>query len=287
MVGIKFDDIVNKTFLISGKDLKLFDVIFVKHPSLQDIFDINNGVGCSELYWSMVNTLICDPYDNMVLLDDLGIDYETSDCFDVFLHHWNNCKFEYNSNKEYYEKNNLAPIDWIKKSLSFFLGDHNFDVGLFDFDLSKKDYVIYDLDSINNNFCNYAITREMFNLMSYFLLKINDIDHSNRIRPANKTAKKYLIEETRDEINRNNLHLGNKKITNDLNDYIGNMATALVFGGNGSISIFEVNKLKIYQLISGFKKTLRKENAFFIKSGIYSGTISMKSLDNNEIDWVN
>ena len=66
----------NRLFLLSGNDLKLNDFVSVKHPVLNDIFNLNNGFNCEEIYWSYIFILLSDPYDYMVELDDMGIDYE-------------------------------------------------------------------------------------------------------------------------------------------------------------------------------------------------------------------
>lgn len=285
MSGIKHSHIVNHSFLFSGKDLKLTEDVVVKHPTVQEVLDINNGINASERYWNMVSLLVCDPYDNMVMLDDNGMDYENSDCFDVFLCKWDNCIKSYNENKELFGMLNFHPLDAIKTSLSFFIGDYNFDVKEINFK-EGADMAIIDINQVVNNQCRFVITREMFNIMSEFLTMMNNMNRSDRIKPANETTKKLLIEDMRDEI----AIRGRKKDDEDsseIHDYIGKLGMALAFGGNGSLSVFDVGKLKIYHLISGFDKSIKKENSGYLKTGIYTGNIDPKQLNKKEMDWIN
>ena len=67
---------INKGFLSSGKDLKLDENVVVKHPTIEEIENIDDTIYSIEHYWQLANLLMCDPYENMVVLDDLGINYQ-------------------------------------------------------------------------------------------------------------------------------------------------------------------------------------------------------------------
>ena len=83
----KKKELIPKSFLQSGNDLPITKSINFKHPIIQDVFDIDKehlGLYSEDMYYSMVNVFLTDPYDYMVYLDDKGIDYETIKPFDVF-----------------------------------------------------------------------------------------------------------------------------------------------------------------------------------------------------------
>jgi hypothetical protein len=275
---------MNKSFLSSGKDLKLSDNIFVKHPTIQEIYDISDGTESTRIYWSMVYTLTCDPYDNMVMLDDMGIDYEETDCFNVFLYYWNESLKEYEKQKALYDTLKVKPLDRIMKSLTFFLGKHNFQLSDVNFG-DKTDLALIDSDRVKDGVCDYIIDRNMFNLMSDFLFAINNVDKSQRIKPATKGAKKVLIEDMRDEIRRKKNEKEDDDDIKELDNYIGHMGISLSFGGNGGVTIFNYKQLKIYELIMGYKITLKKSHSDQLKNGIYSGNIDASKISKSDLDW--
>ena len=83
----KEKDLIPKSFLKSGNNLQITDSISFKHPIIQDIIDIDKehfGLYSENIYYSMVNVFLTDPYDYMVFLDDKGIEYEDVNCFEVF-----------------------------------------------------------------------------------------------------------------------------------------------------------------------------------------------------------
>ena len=276
MVLIEIKHIINTSFLSSGKDL-IFDNIVIKHPSVGEILALNNGILASRQYWQMVSLLTCDPYDKMVDLDDKGIDYQKVDNFDVFVFQWNNALLKYAESDDEIKKI-YNPLLSIQEALCFFFGVHKFDlvkVG--------NDLCIVDLDSIKNNMCGYCITREVYNIFAEFLNAINDVDHSDRINPNNDSTKRMLIEDMRDELKRKS------RIKNDelhkLDNYIGEMMNKVSFGGNGGVNIFNVNNLKIYQLISAYKVVMNKYKADHLLNGIYAGTVDAKSINEKELNW--
>ena len=275
---------INKGFLSSGKDLKLDENVIVKHPTIEEIENIDDTIYSIEHYWQLANLLMCDPYENMVVLDDLGINYQEVDYFDVFLYKWKKNIEDYNRNKEYFDEVNIHPNDYIKLAMTFFLGKHNFDVQTVNY-LNEKQLCIIDLDKIKNNEIDYCINRDMFNFIANFIIEINNIPREDRINPANEMTRQMLIEDARDEIKRRMRNQDNNS-GKTIGDYIGEIKNGLCFAGNGGVSIFNVNQLKIYQLFTGFNTIVSKNHSDHILNGIYFGTVDLKKINKKELDWV-
>lgn len=273
---------INESFLFSGKDLYLSNNVIVKHPSVGNILDITNDINSVNIYWKIVGTLICDPYDNMVMLDDLGINYLEVTPFDVFIIQWNKAIEEYSNKEIFYIENNFHPLDAIKESLSFFLGKHNFDLSFMNID-NQKEIVLVDLDTIHQNTCDYYITKEMYNLMSEFLFSINKLSKSDRINPADETTRKMLIEDTRDELKRQQRQHNSQE--QELEDCIGIASKSVCFGGNGGINVFNYKQLKIYQLLVGATIIDKKEYSSHLLSAIYSGNIKSGDVNKDDLNW--
>ena len=269
---IKFDD----SFLFSGDDLRVTDNIIVKHPSVDEIIHLSESYNNTRLYWNIVSTIICDPYLNMVMLDDYGLNYLEVTPFDVFAIQWAKCEDLYKEKSEMYDKYGLHPLDLIKKALNFFLGFHNFN-------LIQEDYQFYlvDEDSKVDGIYKYVVNKEMYNMMSEFVFNINNLTRDDRINPANESTRKMLVEDMREEQNRKL----RKNSEEDYKDYIGITSKSLCFGGNGTVSVFNYKQLKIYQLFSGMKITDRKENSNQLISGIYAGNIKSEGINKKDLKW--
>ena len=93
--------------LISKKDYKINDYISVHVPTLGEIFDFGQRE-----YMGIVSSLVATPYEAMVMLDDMGIDFTAVDewfvfelMFSYFASKYKKIKIKYFDNK----------IDKIKK----------------------------------------------------------------------------------------------------------------------------------------------------------------------------
>lgn len=263
---------LSRAFLEKGEDLKLSNKLFVHHPSIEDIVSLGNGILCDEVYWGYVFNLLNDPYDNMVWLDDKGIDYEKVSPFDVFVMRWNNAVEDYKKNKQRYDIFKINPLENIKAALSFFLGKHDFDIGSYE----NGECILYDKNDVS-----VQINREAFNYISAFIQAINGINRADKIIPADESAKQILIEDMRSEYKKKL-----KKKNDEDNDYIGNMIAEVVHGGNGGVTSLNVGQFKIFQIYSGLTIERRKFHSNHILNGVYQGTVSFKDINKQELNWV-
>ena len=71
---------VQKPNLLRISDYEINDKISVHVPTVNEIFDFGD-----QKYYSIVQTLIATPFDLMVELDDIGIDYESITNYQLFL----------------------------------------------------------------------------------------------------------------------------------------------------------------------------------------------------------
>lgn len=262
----------NRAFLSSGKNLILSDNVIVHHPSIEDIYNLGNGIDCEDIYWNYVNIILSDPYTHMVELDDMGLNYLTQTPFDVFTLKWKLAKKIYGDNRELFDKLHFSPLKNIKNALIFFLGEHEFDIAV------NADGETFLVDLYNKNF---IMNKEQFNLMSKFIMSINCIDTSYQIVPANESARKILIEDQRDEINRRKKY---KKQNEDI-DYIGT-AIDIVACLSGSVNYLNIDQYKIYQLLKSVKFKIKKDNYDHLITGIYTGNIDISKINKNELTWI-
>lgn len=243
---------------MSGIDYKLTNSITLHHPTLQEILSINNGIDSENIYWLYVQALMCDPYSNMVMLDDMGKNFMEVTPFEIFIIKWKQ----------------LNALNLFKSALNFFIVEDH------DFALSHYENGCPCLYDINDNKCQ--INAEIFEYIYEWLKGINKIEYLNRIKPEDENARRILIEDARDEMKKAKKR---KKAMEEDADFLGTLMSATCFGGNGAITPFNINQCKIFWVFEGFSIEQKKTNVSHILDGIYHGTISSKDINKKELDW--
>lgn len=247
---------VSKAFLHTGRDLVLENSIIVKHPKVEEILALNDGLYCEEIYWAYVFGLLSDPYNNMVFLDDNGIDYETSSPIDVLWIKWQDPKER----------------EFIIEFLSFFLGNR-------DYDMAAVHDVKIIYDKTDNTF---AIGPAQFEWITYFVSQINCLTQDGRINPATEGLKRILIEDMRDEIRRAKKR---KKKDEKRISLIGDSITAVVYGSPSGVTPFNFEKLGIYQLLYGSISIQKQIKVQAMFNGIFTGMMKANKLPEDELRW--
>lgn len=245
--------------------------IVCRHPSIGDILELGNGYDADDVYWGYVSTLLSDPYDSMVWLDDQGIDYESVDAFDVFCLKWKELQEAYDADREKWDQCGVAPTWALALSLQFFLGHRDFALAKYD----DGEYVITDAADTT-----FQIDRQAFLNISMFVSLINGITHEGRIRPKDKNAKIALLEDKRDELKKL------QKKSHESNDRIGDMMAVAIHAGAGGVTPFNVCEVKIYQLYSEYIMSLKKNRSDHILNGIYAGTVDGSKINPSDTNWM-
>lgn len=273
----KYDKkIFNKSFLSSGKDLIISDSVKVRHPSMGDILTLNDGIQCDNVYWSYVSFILCNPYENAIWLDDLGLNYLKVTPFDILLYKWNEAIEDYKTNKDEYDSKGINPLSFIIEPLKFFLGkEHDFTIGKIS---GTEEFVLVD-----KNDDKYLIGANDFYIISKFIQEINCISFSSQMHPHTESARKMVITRMREEVEyKQRFH---KNDEDENKDVIGSMMNAVMYGGNGGINPFNINDIKIYQLYAAFSIIQKHDLSHNLYSGIYHGTLKADSVGEEELDW--
>ncbi len=265
----------SKALLMSGQDFELTPSITLHHPTVEETLNVNKSPAPDAFYWTYVQILLADPYSNMVMLDDMGKNYLETSPYEVFVLQWDNCLAEYQKNKSIYDAYGFSPLDNIIQAVSFFLKK--------ECQLTKtanENGVVFFYDPDNPSF---QINNEIFDYLYDWVKSINNIDYSDRIKPADENARRVLIEDMRDEIKKRKRR---KKKSDSDPDFFGNLMSAVCFCGNGSITPYNLKDCKIYWLNKSLAINNKKSHADHILNGIYHGTISSKDINKRELDWI-
>lgn len=268
------ESVISKAFLLSGRDFEVLRGVKVHHPTIPEILDINSGILCEELYWTYVSTIMSDPYDYMVMLDDTGIDYEKSNAFEVFALRWTNAQMEYIKNRAMYDQQGTSPLDLYKEALAFFFGAGR------DFDLIKYSNQMFIID---NNDGHWALNKEAFCAAMEFIVKINCIEGEEHIKPATPAHKKILIEDKRLEERKRARNPFKKQ---DRIERIGDALATVFAGGAGAITPENYKNVHVYQLLSSSRAIQRQMVVQSLLNGIYCGMLKSDKISDKELRWV-
>ena len=223
---------------------KINDFITIRVPTIKDIIENEDD------YYGNVALIVATPYDMMVQLDDMKIDFTQINEWDLFLLLFNELRTR-----------DLSLI-FDGLDLRDFVTAENKQNGTFFF-VNPKTGVKIDR-AIHDQICRY--------LRKTLRLQKNDK------RPANEEARKYLIERTRTKLKRRRKQL----VESQIEKYI----VALVNTSEFPYTYESVLGLTINQFYASLHQIVKKIKYDKLMIGCYAGTVNMKELDQNELNWI-
>lgn len=201
-------------------------------------------------YYGMVHTLTAMPIDCMVQLDDIGIDFTQINEYELFF-------LLFHSLKEQDTRLIFGDLDLRK------------------FETARSEQ--------NGNFIlvnpetGAVIDRAIHGRIADVLRKIHHLKKDIR-KPANVEAKKYLIERARAKMRRR----GNRVEESRLEGLI----VALVNTEQFHYGFEGTRELSIYQFNESVRQIIKKIDYDNKMHGIYSGTVSVKDLSQDDLNWL-
>ena len=203
-------------------------------------------------YYSIVSSLTATPFQYMVQLDDIGIDYTTKTDFDLF--------------------KILFPI-YAKTDLSILFGDlytSDFDVSIDRKDKNKE--IIYSPKN------DITINELIYNDLTDAIRKINSFEKI-KSKPGNESARKYLLEKERRRQKRN--------ADKDRTPYLEKLVIALVNTKEFAYDYDTCMNLSIYKFNQSLKQIQHKIAFDNMMVGVYSGTVDTSKLNNKDcLTWI-
>lgn len=273
-------NLIQQSFLQSGQDLQIAKDIYFKHPTIQDVFNIDkehNGLYSENTYYQYVNVFLTDPYLYMVYLDDKKLDYETVTPFELFILLYNDYADRFKLLEETYSKEQIQELfknNAYFQAFNFFLGVDAFFIAKTE---SGKDVLV----SKDNH---VLMDSGIFDYVFEFVKEVNGIPDGDRINPEDDFAKQMLIEDKRDELKR-------KAKQNDENDdnknRLGKLLSSVTWCTSSGITPFNRNNLHMYDLVEGVHRTDKLLNYKNTMVGLYSGCVDKKNIDFVKMHWSN
>ena len=230
-----------------GKDIYVKKGIVIHQPNLDEICEYGERE-----YWSLVNTLTSVGADMKFQLYDMGIDYTQVNDFELF--------------------HSLLTQSLSQKKTSILFGDLDFT----NFNLFKKngseDIVMYDSEN------DIEIDEYTYLVIADVLRKMHGLKRNDKI-PANESTKMILIEDDREDYERNK--------TREYHSQMKNMVSAMINCEGFKYNHSEVWNMKISAFMDSVKRISKIKNASLLLQSGYSGFgIDLKKVSDKQLDWL-
>ncbi|MBD5143377.1 MAG: hypothetical protein HDT22_07200 [Ruminococcus sp.] len=235
----------NRKSLLNLSSVDILPNLSIRIPTVGEILENEDS------YYSIVSSLTATPFQYMVQLDDMGIDYTKITDYELF--------------------KILFPM-YAKSNLSILFGDLN--TSDFDVYINKQD----DSQVIYSSANDIIIDELVYNDLADIIRKINLLDKVNS-KPGNEHMRKYLLDKERKKQKRN----AKKK----KEPYLEKMVIALVNTSEFPYDYDSCMNLSIYRFNQSFKQIQHKISFDNTMIGVYAGTVDTSKMSNKDaLSWI-
>ena len=235
----------DKKSLLNLSAVNIIPNLTVRIPSVGEILEDEAA------YYSMISSFTASPFQYMVQLDDMGIDYTTITDYELF--------------------KMLFPI-YAQSDLSILFGD-----------LNLKDFALYrnpqnQTQILYSPGSQIIIDEHVYHNLADTIRKINMIEKVTT-KPGNESARKYLLEKERKKQKRN--------ADKPYQPYLEKLVVALVNTSEFPYDYDSCMNLSIYRFHQSFKQIQHKVVFDHTMTGIYAGTVDTSKLRNQDVlSWI-
>ena len=237
----------NRKSLLNLDAINVTENISIRIPTVGEILEDE------QTYYSIISSLTASPYQYMVQLDDMGIDYTKITDYELFMM--------------------LFPM-FAKSDLSLIFGDlHTSDYGVY-IDNTNQTNILFS----PTNGIDYKIDELIYKQLSEMLRKINNIEKV-KTKPANDEARRYFLEKERKRQKRN--------ARKPYEPYLEKLVIALVNRPEFKYNYEETMNLSIYKFNQSFKQIQTSITFDNTMIGVYAGTVdASKMKDKSCLSWI-
>lgn len=234
----------NRKSLLKLTSVDILPNLSIRIPTVGEILENEQH------YYNLISSLTATPYQYMVQLDDMGIDFTKITDYQLFMM--------------------LFPL-FVNEDISILFGD----IDLSDIKRTNEKNGMFTLSSEKSNI---IIDEFIYNQIVEIIRKINGLKKDNR-KPGNDEAKEFRIKLERKKQKRN----ANKPY----DPYLEKLVVALVNRPEFKYNYETVDNLTIYQFNQSFEQIKTSINFDNAMIGVYAGTIDISKLkDRSCLSWV-
>ena len=234
---------IDQLQLYFGDPYVINERLIVKQPTIGEIVEYGE-----KKYYSVVHTLCCIPSDMKSQLDDMGLDYEKVEDFQLFMM--------------------LAPT-LPPESTSILFGDIDF-TRLKIYQNPQNDQIV-----LADREIGLVIDMLIYERIVNYLRSVHGLKKKVE-KAANKRTKRFLIEEDRRNIQMNK----NKPYKSFLTPLISSVKVRMGYTKE------YVRNMGIYELTDDLARLQIINNADALLRGMYSGMIDVKKVDKGALNWM-
>lgn len=285
----------SKKSLLKLSSIDIVPNLTLKIPTVGEILDDE------KTYYSITSSLTASPFQYMVQLDDMGIDYTSIDEWELFrMLFLNYCNQELVYKMKIKEleiemkKHLTTSDDYLQcknqiEILNTKIQENGFNIIFKDFHLTSEvdgkligfnEYQYNNSDEIVlfNPATQVEINRLIYNDLTDAIRKIN-LFEKVKYKPGNETAKKYLLEKERKKQKRN--------AKKPYEPYLEKLVVALVNTEEFPYNYETCMDLSIYKFNQSFKQIQHKISFNNTMVGVYAGTVDTSKMSNKDIlSWI-
>ena len=230
--------------LLYKREYPITDKIKIMIPTVGEVIEHE------EEYFQLVTALTSVPYDMMVQLDDIGVDFTKIDEYELFLILFSGIRFN---------------------DTSLIFGDlsiQNFETVV---NTKTGQVVLYDEKN------DIVIDQGIQNQIAATIRKINHLEKTMK-KAGNDEAREYLIKRERTKMKRRQ---GRQQFS-QLEQLITAMVNAEQFKYN-----YETAKgLTIYQFQESVHQIINKVDYDNLMHGVYAGTVKVSDISQDKLNWL-
>ena len=285
----------SKKSLLKLSSIDIVPNLTLKIPTVGEILDDE------KTYYSITSSLTASPFQYMVQLDDMGIDYTSIDEWELFrMLFLNYCNQELVYKMKIKEleietkKHLTTSDDYLQcknqiEILNTKIQENGFNIIFKDFHLTSEvdgkligfnEYQYNNSDEIVlfNPATQVEINRLIYNDLTDVIRKIN-LFEKVKYKPGNESAKKYLLEKERKKQKRN--------AKKPYEPYLEKLVVALVNTEEFPYNYETCMDLSIYKFNQSFKQIQHKISFNNTMVGVYAGTVDTSKMSNKDIlSWI-
>ena len=236
------------SMLLYKTEEKINDYFSIVIPTVREIIQSEDT---DNKYYDNVSLLLATPYDMMVQLDDIGIDFSTLTNWDLFCLIFGELK--------------SRDMSLILKGINF----RDFEPAI---NTQNNELVFINRET------GAVIDKAIHDQICRFLRKLLHITEQVK-KPGNEEARKYMIERARKKQKRK---LAKKNDRSQLEDLIVSLVNTSEFHYNYET----VLGLTIYQFNESLHQIIKKIKFDKLMIGCYAGTVNMKDINSEELNWI-
>ena len=233
----------NRKSLLKLSSVEILPNLSIRIPTVEEILEDEFS------YYGIIHSLTASPFQYMVQLDNIGIDFTTISDYQLFM---------------------MLFTVYAKSDLSIIFGD-----------LDTSDFIVQGKENCEFLYSTknkLEINEEVYHDIVNTIRKINLLEKVN-YKPGNESARKYLLEKERKKQKRN--------AKQKQEPYLEKLVISLVNTSEFPYDYDSCMDLSIFKFNQSFKQIQHKIIFDNTMIGVYAGTVDTSKLSNKDIlSWI-